>query len=94
MAMYFTCFMGGTPIGAPVIGWASERWGAPWGFVIGGVVAVAAGAGAAARLARGRRVRLEAGVVPPRLQLRVSPRTVPPAMVRAAAEAPGTPTAP
>ena len=99
MALYFTCFMGGTPLGAPLIGWVSERFGAPWGFVLGGAVAVAAGAGAAAWLARGRRVRLEAGVVPPRLQLRVSPRTVPPAMVRAAAEAasaeaPGTPTAP
>jgi MFS family permease len=98
MALYFTCFMGGTPIGAPVIGFVSERLGAPWGFVIGGAVAVVAGAGAAAWLARGRRVRLEAHVVPPRLQLHVGPRAVPPAPVRvaaeaASAEAPGTPTA-
>ena len=95
MALYFTCFMGGTPIGSPLIGWVAERWGAPWGFVLGGVVAVAAGGVAAAWLARGRRVRVEARVVPPRLQLHVSPRTVPPATVRAAAEsasaeAPGT----
>jgi MFS family permease len=98
MALYFTCFMGGTPVGAPVIGWVSERFGAPWGFVIGGVIAVAAGAGAAAWLARGRRVRLEAHVVPPRLQLHVGPRALPPAQVPAAAEAasaeaPGTSTA-
>ena len=95
MALYFTCFLGGTPIGSPLIGWVAERWGAPWGFVLGGVVAVAAAGVAAAWLARGRRVRLEARVVPPRLQLHVSPRTVPPATVRAAAEtasaeAPGT----
>jgi MFS family permease len=95
MALYFTCFMGGTPIGSPLIGWVAERWGAPWGFVLGGAVAVAAGGIAAAWLARGRRVRLEARVVPPRLQLHVSPRAVPPATVRAAAEtasaeAPGT----
>jgi MFS family permease len=87
MALYFTCFMGGTPIGAPLIGWVAERWGAPWGFVLGGVVAVTAGGVAAAWLARGRRVRLEAHVIPPRLQLHVSPPAVPPPTVRAAAEA-------
>jgi MFS family permease len=87
MALYFMCFLGGTPLGAPLIGWVSERFGAPWGFVLGGAVAVTAGAGAAAWLARGRRVRLEAHVVPPRLQLHVGQRAVPPASVRAAAEA-------
>jgi MFS family permease len=99
MALYFTCFMGGTPLGAPLIGWVCERFGAPWGFVLGGAVAVAAGGVAAAWLARGRRVRLEAHVVPPRVQLHVGPRAVPPAQVRAvaqaaSAEAPGTPTSP
>ena len=87
MALYFTCFMGGTPIGSPLIGWVAERWGAPWGFVLGGAVAVAAGGVAAVWLARGRRVRIEARVVPPRLQLRVFPRAVPTPAVRAAAEA-------
>ena len=87
MALYFTCFLGGTPIGSPLIGWVAERWGAPWGFVLGGAVAVAAGGVAAVWLARGRRVRLEARVVPPRLQLHVSPPAVPPPAVRAAAEA-------
>ncbi|SNS76045.1 Predicted arabinose efflux permease, MFS family [Geodermatophilus pulveris] len=82
MALYFTCFLGGTPVGAPLIGWISERFGAPWGFVTGGTVAVLAGSAAAAWLARGRRVRVEAGVVPPRLQLHVSPARTP-------AEAPG-----
>jgi MFS family permease len=87
MALYFTCFLGGTPIGSPLIGWVAERWGAPWGFVLGGAVAVAAGGVAAVWLARGRRIRLEARVVPPRLQLSVSPRAVPAPAVRAAAEA-------
>ena len=27
MALYFMCFMGGTPIGAPVVGWISEHLG-------------------------------------------------------------------
>ncbi|WNV76320.1 MFS transporter [Geodermatophilus sp. DSM 44513] len=85
MALYFTCFLGGTPLGAPLIGWISERFGAPWGFVTGGAVAVLAGTAAAVWLSRGRRVRLEAHVVPPRLQLHVAPR----APVPTAAEAPG-----
>ncbi|MGY1783857.1 MFS transporter [Geodermatophilus sp. SYSU D00698] len=77
MALYFTSFMGGTPLGAPLIGWASEHLGAPWGLILGGVVVVAAGAVAGLWLARGRRVRLEAHVLPPRLRLRVGTRAVP-----------------
>ena len=74
MALYFMCFMGGTPVGAPLIGWISEHLGPPWGLILGGGVCVVAGLAAAAFLARGRRVRLEARLTPPRLQLRVGPR--------------------
>jgi MFS family permease len=84
MALYFMCFMGGTPVGAPVIGWISENLGAPWGLILGGGVCVVAGLAAAAFLARGRRVRVEAGLVPLRLQLRVGPPAVPSAPLRAA----------
>ncbi|MGY1812890.1 MFS transporter [Blastococcus sp. SYSU D00820] len=77
MALYFMCFMGGTPVGAPLVGWVSEHLGAPWGLVLGGLVVVAAGVGAGAWLARGRRLRLEAHVRPPRLQLHVGPRRAP-----------------
>jgi MFS family permease len=88
MALYFMCFMGGTPLGAPIVGWVSEHLGAPWGLILGGAVAVLAGVGAAVWLARGRRVRLEAHVSPPRLQLHVGPRAgVPSVAVRTAAEA-------
>ncbi|MGY1633877.1 MFS transporter [Geodermatophilus sp. SYSU D01186] len=87
MALYFMCFMGGTPLGAPTIGWISEHLGAPWGLIIGGAVAVLAGCVGAAWLARGRRVRLEASLAPPRLQLHVGPRAVPAPPVRAAAAA-------
>ena len=71
MALYFMCFMGGTPLGAPLIGWVSEHLGAPWGLILGGAVVVVAGALAGLWLSRGRRVRLEASVVPPRLLLHV-----------------------
>jgi MFS family permease len=87
MALYFMCFMGGTPIGAPLIGWISEHLGAPWGLILGGAVCVVAGLTAAAVLARGRRVRLEARLTPPRLYLRVGPARVPSPPLRAAEEA-------
>ncbi|MCU1667851.1 MAG: Major facilitator superfamily 1 [Blastococcus sp.] len=59
MALYFMCFMGGTPVGAPLIGWISEHLGAPWGLILGGAVCVVAGLAAGAFLARGRRGRVE-----------------------------------
>lgn len=71
MALYFMCFLGGTPVGAPVIGWISERFGAPWGLILGGAVCVVAALGAGAWLGRGRRVRLEAQRARPWLHLRV-----------------------
>jgi len=87
MALYFMCFMGGTPVGAPVIGWISEHLGAPWGLILGGAVCVVAGVAAGAFLSRGRRVRLEARLTPPRLYLRVGPPAVPSSSLRAAEEA-------
>jgi MFS family permease len=88
MALYFMCFMGGTPIGAPLIGWAAEHLGAPAGLIVGGIVVVLAATGVGLWLARGRRVRLEAHVAPPRLSLHVGLRAgVPSAPLRAAEEA-------
>jgi MFS family permease len=87
MALYFMCFMGGTPIGAPVIGWISENLGAPWGLILGGAVCVVAGVAAGLVLSRGRRVRLEARLAPPRIYLRVGPPAVASPPLRAAEEA-------
>jgi MFS family permease len=89
MALYFMCFLGGTPVGAPLIGVISERLGAPWGLILGGAVVVAAGVGAAFFLSRGRRVRVEAGFAPPRLRLHVGPvaGAVPSVRLRTAEEA-------
>jgi MFS family permease len=89
MALYFMCFLGGTPVGAPLIGLISERLGAPWGLILGGGICVVAGIGAAFYLARGRRVRLEGRFAPPRLRLRISERrvAVPSPRLRAAEEA-------
>ena len=60
MALYFMCFMGGTPLGAPLIGWVSEHLGAPWGLILGGLVVVVAGLGAGLVLSRRRRAPVAA----------------------------------
>jgi MFS family permease len=38
MALYMCIFMGGTPIGAPVLGWVAEQWGARWTLIGGGAL--------------------------------------------------------
>jgi MFS family permease len=43
MAWYMAVFMGGTPFGAPLIGWIGEVFGARWTFVVGGTVSALAG---------------------------------------------------
>ena len=73
LALYFMAFMGGTPVGAPAIGWLSERFGPPWGLIGGGIVCLVVTLAAGVVLLRGHRVRLELHVVPPRMQLHVAP---------------------
>ena len=41
MALYLTVFMGGTPLGAPVIGWLAEVLGARWSLIGGGLGTIA-----------------------------------------------------
>ena len=40
MALYLMVFMGGTPLGSPLIGWVGEVYGARWTLIVGGVVTV------------------------------------------------------
>jgi MFS family permease len=72
MALYLAVFMGGTPLGSPIIGWVGERFGARWTILLGGLVALATAALAVAWLVvhRGVRVRLR----PSRPVLVVAPR--------------------
>jgi predicted MFS family arabinose efflux permease len=44
MALYSIVFLGSTPLGGPVVGWACQEWGARSGFVIAGVSAAGAAA--------------------------------------------------
>lgn len=37
MALYMTIFLGGTPVGAPLIGWIGDLWGARWTLLVGSI---------------------------------------------------------
>ncbi len=54
MALYLVCFMGGTPFGAPMIGWLAGAAGPRWGLIGGGLVCLLSVAGLAAWVARRR----------------------------------------
>ena len=54
MALYLVCFMGGTPFGAPLIGWLAGTAGPRWGLIGGGLVCLLSVLGLAVWVARSR----------------------------------------
>jgi MFS family permease len=54
MALYLACFLGGTPVGAPLIGWLAGTAGPRWGLVGGGLVCLLSVLALALSLARRR----------------------------------------
>jgi MFS family permease len=52
MALYMAIFMGGTPLGAPLIGWIGAVWGPRWTILIGTVAVAFALVGATTYLVR------------------------------------------
>jgi MFS family permease len=54
MALYLVCFMGGTPLGAPLIGWLAGVAGPRWGLIGGGLVCLLSVLALAAFVARSR----------------------------------------
>ncbi|MFH8678197.1 MFS transporter [Streptomyces lydicus] len=42
MSLFMMVFMGGTPLGAPVVGWVTDAFGARIGFLAGGVISLTA----------------------------------------------------
>ncbi|WP_028660597.1 MFS transporter [Nocardioides insulae] len=52
MAIYMTVVMGGTPLGAPIIGWIGESFGARWTLILGGALVILGTLVAVALLAR------------------------------------------
>jgi MFS family permease len=37
-SLYMLVFLGGTPLGAPIVGWVGEHWGARWTLIGGGAL--------------------------------------------------------
>ena len=58
MALYLMCFLGGTPFGAPIVGWVANTVGPRWGMIGGGVVCMAVAVGMALYLVRQGLLRL------------------------------------
>ena len=40
MALYMMIFMGGTPLGSPIVGWVGEAFGARWTLIGGGAMTI------------------------------------------------------
>ena len=56
MALYMMIFIGGTPLGAPLVGWVGEAYGARWTLLVGGALTVAGTVLSSLLYLRGRRV--------------------------------------
>jgi MFS family permease len=55
MALYLMLLMGGTPVGAPILGWVGQAFGPRWTLIGGGVLTVLGVLVSAALVARRRR---------------------------------------
>ncbi|MET7698036.1 MFS transporter [Streptomyces sp. NPDC005485] len=61
MALFMMVFMGGTPLGAPLVGWVTDTYGPRVGFILGGLVSAAAAVTVGLVLARVGGLRLAVG---------------------------------
>jgi MFS family permease len=64
MSLYMMVFVGGTPIGGPVMGWVTDTYGARVGFLSGGLISAAGAAGVGLVLARAGGLRLRVTLRP------------------------------
>ncbi|MEP6464640.1 MAG: MFS transporter [Frankiaceae bacterium] len=76
MALYILVFLGGTPFGAPVIGWLATELGPRSSLLIGGTISALGAIGATIVLARARRVTVIPHLI--RRHPHVHVRSVPP----------------
>jgi MFS family permease len=65
MALWALAWLGSTPVGGPIVGWAGQEIGARWALVIGGVATLACGVLALPALTRiDRRATAQAPAAP------------------------------
>jgi MFS family permease len=74
LALRIAVVMGGTPIGAPLVGWVVDRFGARWALGVGALSGVAAAGVAVAYLVRHRNLRMQRIDGRLRLMLQPAPR--------------------
>jgi MFS family permease len=58
MALYMAVFMGGTPLGSPLIGWIGSAWGPRWTILVGSIATGLAVLGATLYLVRSESIRV------------------------------------
>ena len=73
MAFYLIVFLGGTPIGSPLIGWIAEVAGPRWSLITGGVASAVAAVVAALYLAHRERLKVEPHLMRRRPHVHVRP---------------------
>jgi MFS family permease len=70
ISLYIMVLFGGTPVGAPVVGWVAQQYGPRWSLIVGGAVTATAAVIAGILLARRANVSVRAQMFPrPRLSL-------------------------
>ena len=69
MALYMMVLMGGTPVGAPILGWVGEVFGARWTLIGGGGLSVLGVLLCVALLARRERLHLVPSLHAPHLSV-------------------------
>ncbi len=58
MGLYLLVFLGGTPLGAPLVGWVAQQFGPRMSLLAGGAISAVAAVVVAGLLAHSRRVRV------------------------------------
>ncbi|GHF90800.1 MFS transporter [Streptomyces filamentosus] len=84
MSLYMMVFAGGTPIGAPLLGWVTDTYGPRVGFATGGLVSLAAAAVIGLVLARIGNLRVAMGWRGGHPSVRFVPRAAPERLATAA----------
>ncbi|MGW0555603.1 MFS transporter [Streptomyces sp. NPDC002926] len=74
MSLFMMVFVGGTPLGAPLVGWVTDTYGPRIGLAAGGTVALVAAIGVGVMLARVGGLRLKIDLRPGRRHVEFVPR--------------------
>ncbi|MEV0489035.1 MFS transporter [Streptomyces atratus] len=74
MSLYMMVFVGGTPVGAPIVGWISDAYGVRTAMAVGGAFSLLAALGVGFMLARVGGLRLQVDLRPGHPHVRFVPR--------------------